>query len=133
MKTHVEFRSEAFQRGSDDEVGGRVLARFVSDGLQQRGFEPGKPNEEDWGWVVPIKNDRCDLWIGCGEYEEYPDGYGCFIEPHKPVIRRFGFLWKVDVSAEIAALQRALDGVLTADARIRDVRWWTYDEFMRTR
>jgi hypothetical protein len=99
--------------------------------LKEKGFEPLEPIAEDWGWVVPIKNDGFKLWIGCGNYAEYPDGFLCFIEPYQPTIRRFLFLWKVNTSAKVNALQEAIDQVLSSNPEIRAKRWWSYEEFMR--
>ena len=93
MKTHVEFRSAAFPpyEGEEDEINpgryGKRVAEFLIRGLKQKGFQPSEPVAEDWGWVVPIQNDAFRLWIGCGNYDEYPDGFLCFIEPHQPTIR----------------------------------------------
>jgi hypothetical protein len=139
MKTHVEFRSNAFPPydGEEDEINpgryGKRVAEFLVSGLKQKGFEPLDPVAEDWGWVVPIKNDGFSLWIGCGNYDEYPDdGFLCFIEPHQPRIRRW-LLWTVDTSATIAALQEAIDQLLSANPAVREKKWWTYDEFNRPR
>ena len=137
MKTHVEFRSTAFppEENGADEVNpgrfGRQLARFVAEGLRKKGFATKEPVEADWGWRVPIENEGFDLWIGCGNYDEYPeDGFLCFIEPHTPTLRRWLF-WKIDVSDRVTALQRAIHDVLISHTQIRDIKWWTYDEFNR--
>lgn len=135
MKTHVEFRSDAFlpYEGEEDEIYpgrfGKRLAEFLHAGLNQNGFEAGEPFAEDWGWIVPISNSEFSLWIGVGNYDEYPeDGFLCFIEPHQPRIRKWLF-WTIDTSERISALQLAMNRVPTANPAIRDVKWWTYDEF----
>ena len=139
MKTHVEFRSDAFppeEDGADELNPGCIeLAKFLSRNLKGKGFETEEPGEEDWGWMVPIKNKDFALWIGCGCYrdENHDDGFLCFIEPHTPTIRRFGFLWKIDVSERVTTLQRALNEVLSEHPGVRDIRWWTYDGFNRPR
>ncbi len=74
-------------------------------------------------------NEKFRLWIGCCRYQEYPDGFLCFIEPHQPFIRKL--LARIDTTQTIEALQRAMDKLLTEDAGIRAKRWWTYDEFNR--
>lgn len=137
MKTHVEFRSNAFPPydGEVDDINpgryGKRLAEFLVAGLKQHGFEPLEPVAEDWGWKVPIPNERFALWVGCGNYDEYPDdGFLCFIEPHQPSIRRWLF-WTVDTSARIRSLQEAIDQVLAANSAIRDRKWWSYEEFNR--
>ena len=135
MLTHVEFRSDRFPpyEGEEEKVNpglwGQRLAEFLRDRLRAEGFEAGEPFAEDWGWVVPIANWGFSLRIGCGHYQEYPDGYLCFIEPHKPFVRRF--LKRIDTRETIAALQQSMDVVLTEDSGIRAKRWWTYEEFMR--
>jgi len=77
--------------------------------------------------MVPIVNEDFPLWIGCGRYEEYPDGLLCFIEPHTPFVRRF--LKKVDTRERVEALQRAMDKALAETAGIRAKRWRTHEDF----
>ena len=131
--TYVEFRSDNFPPydGEEQQVNpnlwGQRLAEFLMDNLRQQGFECEEPFAEDWGWVVPVVNEGFRLWIGCGHYEEYPDGYLCFIEPHKPFVRRF--FKKIDTRDRVAALQQALDEILTESSGIRAKRWWTHTEF----
>jgi hypothetical protein len=76
---------------------------------------------------VPIENAGFDLWIGVGNYEEYPDGFLCFIEPHTDYVRRF--LRKIPTRERVQALRRRLDAALVAHAHIRDVKWSTHEEF----
>ena len=133
MKTSVEFRSDRFPayEGEEDDINpgrfGKRLAEFLAAGLQAYGFVTETPFAEDWGWVVPIKNDGFKLWIGCGNYEEYTDGFLCFIEPHTPVIRKL--LKKIDTQGRVEALQKAMDAILAESAGIRAKRWWTHEEF----
>jgi hypothetical protein len=133
METYVEFRSDRFPayESENDQVNpgrfGKRLAEFLAAGLPSHGFETQAIRAEDWGWIVPIKNDRFPLWIGCGNYEEYPDGFLCFIEPHTPVIRRL--FRKLDTRQRVEELRRAMDAMLTESAGMREKRWWTADEF----
>ena|SRR6266496_2245036 len=135
MKTHVEFRSDKFPpcEGEEKQINpgrwGKRLADFLVSGLKPHGFDVEEPFAEDWGWVVPITNERFRLWIGCGNYEEYPEGDGflCFIEPHKPVVRRW--FRKIDTTERVIALQAAMQRLLSSEPSIRDIRWWTYEEF----
>ena len=133
MQTHVEFRSDRFPPYETEsvqvnpELWGKRLAEFFRDGLRGEGFQTGEPIAEDWGWMVPIANEKFRLWIGCGRYQEYPDGFLCFIDPHQPFIRKL--LGRIDTTETIGSLQRAMDKLLTEDAGIRAKRWWTFDEF----
>ncbi len=133
MKTYVEFRSNAFPPYEDEEDRGnrrrfgKRLAEFLAAGLRVRGFRAKDLIAEDWGWIIPVENDSFPLWVGCGNYEEYPDGFLCFIEPHTPVIRRL--FRKIDTQSRVESLQKALDTILAESADIRDKKWWTHEEF----
>ena len=103
MRTHVEFRSDAFpaQPGEDEEINpgrwGKLLAAFLRAELTKAGLVGGEPYAEDWGWEIPINNPEFGLFVGCGNYEEYPDGFLCFVDPSKPYIRKL--FRKIDTTA----------------------------------
>ena len=136
MKTHVEFRSEAFPPypGEEEEINpgcwGKRLSEFIHDGLKAQGFDVIEPAAEDWGWMVEIRNDAFPLWVGCGNLDGEPNGFLCFIEPSTPFVRRSLFK-KVPTETEVAKVREALDGILSNDASIKDVRWSTREEFGR--
>lgn len=133
MLTYVEFRSDRFpsDEGEEEKLGsgiwGHRLAEFLRDELGKQGFELGEPIAEDWGWYLDVASQPFAMTIGCGHYQEYPDGYLCFIEPHEPFVRKF--LKKIDTREGVAALQVAIDRVLNEADGIRDKRWWTHAEF----
>jgi hypothetical protein len=126
MRTHVEFRSSGFpaQPGEDELVNpgifGKSLASHLREQLAARGFVTGEPYAEDWGWAVPIENTEIPLWVGCGNYEEYADGFLCFIEPSKPFVRKL--LRKIDTTAMVERIATALDSILCAHPDVRDIR-----------
>jgi hypothetical protein len=133
MLTYVEFKSAAFppyDRESEQINPGRFgkrLAEYLSAELSRRGEQIGELFTEDWGWVVPIQNAGFDLWIGVGNYDEYPEGFLCFIEPHTEYVRKL--LKKIPTRDRIEALQRSVAAVLQAHANIRDLKWSTHEEF----
>jgi hypothetical protein len=133
MLTHVEFRSDRFPPYDGEEelvnpgLWGKRLAEFLRESLPAKGIKTGEPVAEDWGWVLPVINDKFDMWIGCGNYQEYPDGFLCFIEPHTPIIRKF--LKEINTRQEVESLQRALDNILAESAGIRSKRWWPHTDF----
>jgi hypothetical protein len=135
MLTYVEFRSDAFPPydGEAEEINpgrfGKRLAEYLSAELGRRGEKVGELFTEDWGWVVPIENDGFALWIGVGNYEEYPDGFLCFIEPHTEYVRKL--LRKIPTRERVVELQRRVDEALVAHVGIRDVKWSTHEEFNR--
>ncbi len=132
MRTHVEFRSAKFPPcdGEDELVNpglyGKRLAEYLSARLRERGIETGDNYPEDWGWEVPLKGERFRMWLGCGHYQEYDDGFLCFIEPHKPFVRRL--FSRIDTRAAVDRVAAALDESLHSDPEIRNVRWWSEDE-----
>jgi hypothetical protein len=132
MQTHVALRSDLFPAypGEEEETNpgrhGKRLAEFLVAGLRKAGIACKEPVAEDWGWRIDVRNDAFTLWIGVGVYEEYPDGFLCFIEPHAPTIRKF--FKKIDTRGPVEAVQRAMDQALTAEPGVRDVRWSTYDQ-----
>ncbi len=135
MLTHVEFRSTAFPPydGESEAINsgrfGKRLAEYLSTQLRNRGEEVGEPFTEDWGWVLPIQNAGFNLWVGVGNYEEYADGFLCFIEPHTEYVRK---LWKkIPTRERIETLQRHIADALKAHPDIRDVKWSSHEEFNR--
>jgi hypothetical protein len=134
MKTLVEFRSDAFPAYEGEEetinpgVYGQRLAEFLVSGLKAKGFEALQPIAEDWGWIVPIRNEGFRMWIGCGTQGRRGD-FLCFIEPHRPVIRRYLLFGKVDTTPKISALREAIHELLVGHPEVHDLRWWTHQEF----
>jgi hypothetical protein len=133
MRTHLEFRSTAFPpyEGEEEEINpgryGRRLAEFLHTQLAEQGLQTKDPYAEDWGWALPIVNEEFALWIGCGNYEEYPDGFLCFIEPSKPVVRRWLFK-RIDATATVERVAAALEKALAAKPDVRDLKWWSNNE-----
>lgn len=132
MKTHLEFRSDAFpaQPGEAEQVNpgrwGRLLADYLCAELRARGFAGQGPFAEDWGWLIPLENDPFAMWIGCGNIEsdaDTADQFLCFIEPSKPFVRKL--FRKVDTTARVSELASALEAALRAHPRVRELRWWT--------
>jgi hypothetical protein len=143
MKTHLEFRSDAFpaQPGEEEEVNpgrwGRLLADYLCTELRARGFAGQGPFAEDWGWLIPLENDKFALWIGCGNIERDAasalesdpapgDQFLCFIEPSTPFVRKM--FRKIDTTARVSELAAALEAALRAHPGVRDSRWWTDQE-----
>jgi hypothetical protein len=52
-------------------------ARYLRQELSLQGFVMNEPYTEDWGYAIEIENPAFNLWIGCGNYEEHPDGFLC--------------------------------------------------------
>ena len=135
MLTHVEFRSDAFPPydNESEEINpgrfGKRLAEYLAAELGRRGERVGELSTEDWGWVVPIENASFNLWIGVGNYEEYPDGFLCFIEPHKEHVRKL--FKKIPTRERVEALQRNVNAALLAHTGVRDLKWTTHEEFNR--
>ena len=129
METHYTFNSDSFTPTADelDEdsedyinpgIYGRQLADYLKIGLRERGYKIKFRCAEDWGFWQEIEhNGGYMLAVGCANYEE---GHRIFVQPDKPVIRRW--LRKIDVREDVEALVAALGKLLKNDPDIRDVR-----------
>jgi hypothetical protein len=132
MRTHVEFRSSKFPAYEEEaeQVNpgrhGKRLAEYLRIQLLAQGVVTDEPYAEDWGWALPIKNERFTQWIGCGNYDEYPDGFLCFVEPSKPRIRKW--FMSIDTTPETEKVANALDHVLSRDPGVYGLRWWSETE-----
>lgn len=135
MLTHVEFRSNNFppSPGEEDEINpgrwGKKLAEFIHTGLRSQGLNVSPPAPEDWGWRIEVPNEAFPIWIGCGNYEEYEDGFLCFIEPSKPFVRKLLFR-KIPTETDVTRVQKALEELLSIEPTITEIRWRTLEEFM---
>jgi hypothetical protein len=135
MRTNLEFRSDAFPAcaGEEEEVNpgrhGKRLVQFLAAELPRHGFNITGVFPEDWGWRLDLQNDAFPLWVGCGNYEEYENGFLCFIEPSKPVVRQW--LKSIQTSETVERLATALEQVLQQSDKAQDLRWWTEAEAAR--
>ena len=122
MKTHFEFRSAKFPPydGEEDEINpgvwGRRLAEYLVEKLLAAGIETEAPIAEDWGWYVPVRNDRFRLAICCGHQSGDDDEFLCFTDPSTSQVRK-GFK-KIDVTAELTRLTEAIHQILSTDPEI---------------
>jgi len=131
MRTHLEFRSGDLldEQSEDGEPRGERVAKLLADHLFAHDFQVERVHAEDWGWRIQLDNDAFPLWIGCGHYEEYPDGYLCFIEPSKPYVRRW--LKRVPTMDTVERLATAMERIVQDSEKARDLRWWTEAEVTR--
>ena len=135
MRTNLEFRSDAFSPYADEEAQvnpgryGRRLVEFLATELPHHGFTIDGMCPEDWGWRLDVRNEAFPLWVGCGNYEEFENGFLCFIEPSKPVVRRW--LRSVQTSETVERLASALELALQQNGNAQHLRWWTEAEAAR--
>jgi len=121
----VEFRSSAFpameSEGQLLNPGrwGKRLADFLFAALSELGFLVANPEPEDWGWILCLRDSDCRVWIGCGNYEEYENGFLVFV-----VLRR---LFRRSNEADrqlVDRVVRSLDEVLGSHPEIGGIVWW---------
>ena len=138
MRSHVEFVSDAFPPypGEEEKINpgiwGQRLAEFLVAKLPEHGINASRFYLEDWGCFIRVKNEAFPMAIGCANYggcgsgsEE--NGFLCFIDPHKPNIRRW-LVKKVNTVRDVERVADALDKVLRGHPQIREIRWWSEDE-----
>ena len=127
MRTQVEFRSSKFPpyEGEEDEINpglwGKRLAEYFVENLAEKGIETGDMVPEDWGWYVPVRNERFRLALCCGHQDGDDDEFLCFTDPATPVVRKF--FRKIDVTPQLTRLIEAVQEILSADPDIQDVVW----------
>lgn len=135
MRTHVEFESTHFPADEEEDelvnpgVYGKKLAEFVAAGLAAHNLKVRTVFAEDWGWTVELENKEFPLWIGCANYEEFENGFLCFIEPSKPVVRKW--FSKVDTTPTVESVAVALDSILRGSGKTSRLRWWDDSEVRR--
>lgn len=131
MRTNLEFTSTEFPPDPSEEDiinpgrFGKRLTEFLQENLPKYGFKVIAINAEDWGYRLEIKNEAFPLWIGCGNYEEFENGFLCFIEPSKPFIRKL--FKKVSTTDIIEELGIALEACLRESGKAEKLRWWSED------
>jgi hypothetical protein len=132
MRTHVEFRSAAFSPypGEEQTINpgryGRKLAEFIAAALRSAGLDPEEPRPEDWGWAVKLRNREFPLWIGCGNQDDQPEAFLCFIEPHEAYVRRR--LRKIHAAPTVEIVRAAIDDALRSHGGIQNIRWSAHKE-----
>jgi len=133
MRTHLEFVSTAFppEPGEDEQVNpglyGKRLAEFLSEELPRHGFAVSGMYPEDWGWRIDLEHA---ISIGCGHYQEYENGFLCFIDPSRSLAR----IWYKRRSPTMQTVERladALQTILERSGKAQRMRWWSEDEARR--
>lgn len=129
MRTHLEFLSDEFPPypGEEEEINpgryGKRLAEFLAEKLPAHGFSVQAIDFEDWGVRIDIANPEYAVWIGCGNYEEYENGFLCFIEPSKPFVRKF--FKKLPTAPIVETLAAAIEQILISSGKVMNLRWWS--------
>ena len=134
MKTHVqfEFRSNKFPPydGEQEQINpglwGKRLAEYVKEKLRAQGIETGEIVTEDWGCLLPVKNEAFALAVACGHQDGDDDEFLCFIEPSQPVVRKW--FRKIDTTQDVGRLSAGLEKIFTSDPDIRELRCLSAEE-----
>ena len=127
MKTEVTFRSDKFPPydGEEEQINpglwGKRLAEYLVEKLKGTRIETEEPIPEDWGWYIPVKNERFRLAICCGHQHGDDDEFLCFTNPPTPIARKL--FKKVDVTEELGRVVSELGRILSNDPDIREIVW----------
>ncbi|MCU4356732.1 hypothetical protein [Acinetobacter ursingii] len=134
IKTHVEIRSDHFPLTEkelekwDGQIGGELLAQYLSTKLTEYELPIAGFDDEDWGYHISFNQDQYqDIFIGCNCYEENDNLFLIFIHPSKTIIRK-GFFKKIDISKQLNHISKILEEILSDTAIFNDVRWWNSEE-----
>jgi hypothetical protein len=135
MRTYIEFRSSGFPAypGEEAEINpgrfGKRLAEFLALRLPAHAFHVKGVGLEAWGVRVDLDNRDYPLWIGCGNYEEFENGFLCFIEPSTPFV--YKWFRKSSTVPTIERLATAIETVLQSSGKVSNMRWWAENEVPR--
>jgi hypothetical protein len=127
MKSQVTFRSKKFPPydGEEEQINpglwGKRLAEYLVDKLKPHGIETEEIIAEDWGWYIPIKNERFRLAICCGHQNGDDDEFLCFTDPATPIIRKL--FKKINATHELTRVVAAMEKILSSDPEITNVEW----------
>ena len=127
MKTEVTFRSGKFPpyEGEEEQINpglwGKRLAEYLVEKLASTPVQTEEPIPEDWGWYIPIKNERFRLAICCGHQQGDDDEFMCFTDPSTPIVRKL--FKKIDATEELGRVVAELETILSSDPDITDVEW----------
>ena len=127
VKTQVEFRSKKFPpyEGEEEKINpglwGKRLAEYLVQRLAEKGIKTQEMIAEDWGWYVPMENEGFRLALCCGHQDGDADEFLVFTDPSFPIIKKL--FNKIDATAELTQLTKALEEILSSDAEITDVVW----------
>lgn len=134
MKINIqfEFRSNKFppydaeQEQINPGLWGKRLAEYLKEKLAAAGIATGEIILEDWGCLLPVKNESFALSVACGHQNGDDDEFLCFIEPSTPVIRKW--FKQIDTTQAVGRLSMALEQILKTDPDIRELRSSTAHE-----
>jgi hypothetical protein len=139
MNTTVHFKSKAFPKYPNEDAEivnancwGKRLAEFIRDGLPRFGVETTGILNEDWGWLVSVRNDAFPLGIGCGPVDdsEEEDGgkpadgtteFVVFVTAEPKLLQRL--FKRVDTKPALERAAAALRGLLESSPDIADIVW----------
>ena len=124
MRTHLEFRTARFLGGANSinpDIDGSRLAVFLAEEFAALGYVTGVI-EEDWGWMVALKDLPFKMWLGCSSYDK-PDGWLVFIDPSKPMIR--SWFSKIDTRQEVEKISELLEHIITERGGGTNLHWWS--------
>lgn len=127
MQTQVEFRTAKFPPydGEEEQINpglwGKRLAEYLAAKLAEKGIETEQFISEDWGYFIPVKNERFRLAICCGHQNGDDDQFLCFTDPSTPAVKKL--FKKIDATAQLTHLTAAMRQILASDPEIRDVVW----------
>jgi hypothetical protein len=127
---HLLFRTGRFNLS---EVGahfinpccfGEDLAVCLRKSLKEKGIESPGPDQEDWGWELPVKDNGQSYYLGVGGNADGTSTnpnegeWRIIIEKRRSIRQRFTGRGKITLDDKVAII---LKEILTADTAIRDV------------
>ena len=124
----VEFKSNIFPKypNEDEEIinpnrWGKKLAEWVSEKLPDEGIKTEEIFPEDWGWLVNLKIENFNSFLGCGIIDGAENEFLILIEVKQPFFKRL--FNKKDPKPIQEKIKKALDSILKKEKNISEIKW----------
>jgi len=127
MRTFVSFDSDL---GKESKPPGLETARALWEGLRSQGIFGDEPSEHDeYGWRVDVKVGNESLFLLIQRTTDH-DNKECWLGIIAPMLGWWSRLRRRGEANQVQ-LCTALQQVLMGDARFREVRWYTREDWER--
>lgn len=133
-KTHIDVRSDNFPLTKaelekwDGQIGGELLAQYLSDQFNYYQLPIAGFHDEDWGYHLSFVDENYKhIFIGCNRYERDDNLFLIFINPATPIIKK-NFFKKIDISKQLNHVSEILEKIILNSTIFQNTRWWSLEE-----
>jgi hypothetical protein len=123
---HLIFHSDAFPPvpGEDEETNpgifGKALVEWLAQALAARGYAVDRTLPEDFGRLIQINEPDCSLYVAASSTDDTATEWRVFSFAEVGLLARLKGKG-AERAAKVQALFEALQAILAADPRVRDL------------